>query len=103
MFPELAPFEGAINITLHILAFIEALGGIGVIISGLMLTRDKVGTGKFVIGLAAGVSLIGIIINLITAVWLGGITGVYDMFLFEASFAGWIAIVLSIFARRKAK
>lgn len=36
------------------------------------------------------------------AFWLAGSTGVIDFFTVEASLTGWIAVFMTIFARRKA-
>ena len=46
-----------ITLILTILLYIAALGGIAVIIGGILIAMDRVGTGKFVIGLGAGVGL----------------------------------------------
>ncbi len=101
VFPQLASLEVIINWTLYILTFLAGLGGIAVIIGAILVTTERTGIGKFVIGLGVGMSLIGIIINLVMAIWLGGLTGVYDMFLVSASITGWIGIILSIIGRRK--
>ena len=62
-----------ITLLLSILLYIASLGGIAVIIGGLLIAVNRIGTGKFVIGLGAGVGLIGLIIMLVEAYLAGGI------------------------------
>jgi len=50
-----------------VLIFIASLGGIAVIIGGLLIGKDKVGTGKFLIGLGAGLGIIGLIFSIVVA------------------------------------
>lgn len=100
--PELLEFVWLINLLLWVLVAIASLGGIGVIAGGFLLTKGRVGTGKFVIGLAVGMSFIGVIIKTITTIWLTGGTGIMDAFLLEATITEWVAVFMSIFARRMA-
>ncbi len=100
--PELAQYEWLFTLLLYVLTAIAGLGGVGVIAGGVLLTRGRVGTGKFVIGLAAGMSLIGVLVNLGTNIWLGGAVGALDILMLGGSLAAFVAIVLSIVARRMA-
>ena len=50
----LAPgFAEVMGLILAILVNIASMGGIAVIIGGYLITTDRVGTGKFIIGIAA--------------------------------------------------
>lgn len=101
--PELAPLEPIIYYLIVILSLIAASGGIGAIAGGYLLTTPRVGTGKFIIGIAVGMSLIGLIIKLIQLVWLSGATAAWDFLVIAAQTLGWIGIFLTIAARRTAK
>ena len=80
------------------LVFLASLGGIMVILGGLALRGNKVGTGKFFIALGAGFGLIGLILIAITSVFAISvpITSV-------PSLVGFLGLILSIIARMKAK
>ena len=80
-----------------ILIFIASLGGISVIIGGLLIGKDKVGTGKFLIMLGAGLGLIGLIFSIAVAYMEENLT--------IGSFLsiGAIGLILSIIARMMAK
>ena len=100
--PELAPLEPVIYYLIIILGFVAASGGIGVIIGGYLFTKDRVGTGKFIVGVAVGMSLIGLIIKLIQLIWLSGATAAWDFLVIASQSMGWIGVFLTIFARRSA-
>ena len=86
---------------LVILANIASLGGIAVFIGGFLLTTDRVGTGKFIIGIAAGLGIFGFIMF------------IYNMYMAQVSFIEFVNIIattasllgpiLTIFARVMAK
>jgi len=80
-----------------ILIFIASLGGIAVIIGGLLIGKGKVGTGKFLIMLGAGLGLIGLIFSIVVAYMEENLT--------IGSFLsiGAIGLILSIIARMLAK
>ncbi|NHI84310.1 MAG: hypothetical protein EAX81_08430 [Candidatus Thorarchaeota archaeon] len=98
-FPETAD---VMVLVLGILMYIAGLGGVGVIIGGALLTTNRVGTGKFVIGISAGLGLIGLIIYLAELYMAGGITLVLDMISLLSQSVGWIGAILSIVARQMA-
>jgi hypothetical protein len=85
------------QIVFVILLFIASLGGIAVIIGGLLIGKNKVGTGKFIIALGAGIGLIGLIISLVIGYMENSLT--LEGFLS----IGAIGIILSIIARMIAK
>ena len=98
--PEMAPLEPVIFYLIWILTIIAASGGIGVIIGALLISRGSEGTGKFIVGIAVGMSLIGLIIKLIQLIWLAGATAAYDFLVMAAQTMGWIGVFLTIAGRR---
>ncbi|MBE0525973.1 hypothetical protein E4H12_00955 [Candidatus Thorarchaeota archaeon] len=100
----IVPGSGEIlGLVLIVLRYIAGLGGVAVIIGGYLVTTDRVGTGKFVIGLAAGLGLIGLIINLVTAYMAVGIAAFTDFLNLLATSSGVLGPVLTIIARTKVK
>ncbi len=99
-YPEMV---GVLDNVLLILSFIAGLGGIGVIIGAFMLTTDRVGTGKFIIGIAAGMGLIGLVIVLAQHFMLAGTSGVTNyVSLMVTQSSGWIGAILAILGRKMA-
>ncbi|MHA1770685.1 MAG: hypothetical protein ACTSYL_02955 [Candidatus Thorarchaeota archaeon] len=92
-----------VNIILYILVFIAGLGGVGVIIGGYLMTTQRFGTGKFVVGIAVGMGIIGLIIQIATVLFQSGVQGVIDFMGVTALSTGGIGIILTIIARRTAK
>lgn len=90
------------TILFTILMYIASLGGVGVVIGGVLLTTNRVGTGKFVIGIAAGMGIFGLIIFLVQLYLAGGIALVIDAVSLLSQSAGWIGAVLSIIGRQMA-
>lgn len=86
-----------VQIVFAILIFIASLGGIAVIAGGLLIGKNKIGTGKFLIALGAGLGLIGLIFSVLVAYVEGNLT--IGSFLSIGS----IGLILSIVARVVAK
>ena len=86
-----------VQIVFAILILIASLGGIAVIIGGVLIGKNKVGTGKFLIAIGAGLGLIGLIVSIIISVMEGSLT--IGTFLS----IGMVGLVLSIVARVMAK
>ncbi len=101
--PELVAIVPIVSALLWVLTIVALSGGIGAVVGGYLLTTNRVGTGKFIIGIAVGMSLIGLIIKLVELVWFSGATAAWDFFVVAAQTMGWIGIFLTIFARRTAK
>lgn len=89
-----------LSIVLTIFAIIAGLGGVAVIIGAILVVKDKIGLGKFIIGLGAGLGLIGLIIFIITSFMAGPLAIIYA--LINGSY-GLLGVLLTIFARRKFK
>jgi len=92
-----------VTLVLTILLYIAALGGIAVIIGGILIAMERVGTGKFVIGLGAGVGLFGLIITLVEAYLAGGVAALTDFLTLVSQSIAWIGVIMSIVARSMAK
>ncbi|MBN2228318.1 MAG: hypothetical protein JW779_01920 [Candidatus Thorarchaeota archaeon] len=91
------------TILLLILQNIADLGGVAAIAGGFLLTTNRVGTGKFIIGIAVGVGLIGLIINLGTLYMAAGVAALFDFLNLAISSASTAGIILTIIARQTAK
>jgi len=80
-----------------ILIFLASLGGVIVIAGGLLIGKNRVGIGKFLIALGAGIGLIGLIITIIVAAMENDLTvgGFFTV--------GMVGLILSIVARALAK
>ncbi len=100
--PELEFLVPLVDILLKVLIFIAGLGGIGVIAGGFLITTPRVGTGKFIIGIAAGMGLIGLIIQLVKVVYFAGVEGLVNLLEAISQSIGWIGIIFTIIGRRTA-
>ena len=82
-----------VQIVFTFLIFIASLGGIAVIIGGILISKNKIRTGKLFISLGAGLGLIGLIFSIIVAYLEESLT--------MGSFLsiGAIGLILSIAAR----
>jgi len=96
-FPAIADL---MTMILTALLYIASLGGIAVIIGGILIAMRREGTAKFVIGLGAGIGLIGLIIMLIEAYMAGGVAALMDVVTLISQSIAWIGVILSIMARR---
>lgn len=75
------------------LILIASLGGLSVIIGGLLIGAKRVTTGKIIIGIGAGMGLLGFLISLLIAI-------AQESLVFgEYLTVGFVGIVLSMIAR----
>ncbi|MHA2085743.1 MAG: hypothetical protein ACXAEB_07395 [Candidatus Thorarchaeota archaeon] len=100
--PELADFIWIIDLILWVLLILASGGGITVIVGGYLMTTDRVGTGKFVVGIGAGMGLIGLLISLYPILTAYGVGGVVDFLTIASQSAGWVGAVLTIIGRQTA-
>jgi hypothetical protein len=86
-----------VEILFSILIFIASLGGISVIVGGILIGKNKIGTGKLFIMLGAGFGLIGLLFSIIVTLYEGSLTlgGFFSI--------GGLGLILSIIARMMAK
>ena len=86
-----------VQLTFQILIFIAALGGLAVIIGGLLISKNAVGTGKFLIGLGAGLGLLGLLISVAVSYH----SGEFSVWAFTS--AGAVGVLLAVAAQVIAK
>jgi hypothetical protein len=101
--PELAPFVDILYLISYVLLLLAGLGGITVIGGGWLMTTDRVGTGKFMIGIGAGMGLISLIVQIAQNVYTLGAGAALDLFMATAMTTVGAGILLSIAARQMAK
>ena len=89
--------NAAIQIVFAILIFIASLGGLAVIFGGFLIGKEKLGTGRFLIMLGAGMGIIGLIVS----IYIAYVQGSLQIGTFFS--VGFIGIILSIVARSMAK
>jgi hypothetical protein len=102
--PELAPI---LNLILQIFNYIALGGGISVIIGTLIVALNKYGIGKFIIGLGAGMGLIGLIIFIISGIIGGTLANrlleiIVNLISLSGGF-GFVGVLLTILGRAKLK
>jgi hypothetical protein len=101
---SLAPgFADILFWILLILQNIASLGGIAVIIGAILFITQRVGTGKFIVGIAAGMGIIGLIFliyNMYMAMGLDALLGIYNLL---SNSLGMLGVVLTIIGRMLVK
>lgn len=90
-----------LSIILVIFAIVALGGGISVILGACLVSREKFRIGKLIIGLGAGMGLIGLIIFLVLCIWAGTPLAIIS-FVINGS-VGLFGVLLTIFARLKMK
>jgi len=94
-----------LSIVLQVLAYIAMGGGISVIVGALIVSMNHYRLGKFIIGIGAGMGLIGLIIFIITSLIQGVIVaeliGII-LNILHGSY-GFLGVILTIIARMKLK
>ena len=91
-----------LSLILQALNFIADLGGISVIIGASFIINQRPRIGKFIIGIGAGMGLIGFLIILASAFLHGWINAINLITTISQSL-GWIGTILSITATILAK
>jgi hypothetical protein len=100
--PELATI---LNIILQVFNYIALGGGISVIIGTIIVAIGQYGIGKFIIGLGAGMGLIGLIIYIITGIIGGTLANqlmaiIFNLISLSGGF-GFVGVLLTILGRAK--
>ncbi len=90
------------SLVLQVLNVIADLGGISVIIGGSLIINQRIRTGKFLIGIGAGMGLIGFLIILVSAFLHGWINALNFLTTIIQSI-GWIGVIISLTARLVAR
>ena len=99
--PELIPI---MTVILTILLNIASLGGIAVIIGGYLATTDRIGTGKFIIGIAAGMGIFGFIMlvyTMYTDMGMAAFANILNILSTSASITGPVITIIARFMMKK--
>ena len=96
------PTADVLSIVLQALNFIADLGGVAVIFGGVLIYMERKKVAKFIIGIGAGMGLIGFLIILISALFHGWAYTLAFLLIIVQS-VGWIGVLLSIAATLLAK
>jgi hypothetical protein len=96
------PTADILSIVLQALNFIADLGGVAVIFGGALIYMERKRVAKFIIGIGAGMGLIGFLITLISAFFHGWAYTLAFLLVISQSL-GWIGVILSIAATLLAK
>jgi len=101
---SLAPaFAEILSYVFLILENIATLGGIAVIIGAVLLTTNRVGTGKFVIGIAAGMGIVGFIVLVYNLYLAVGFAALFELYNLLSTSMGLLGVVITIIGRMLAK
>ncbi|MCJ7714340.1 hypothetical protein MUO66_07790 [Candidatus Bathyarchaeota archaeon] len=84
---------------LLVLILLSSLGGLTVIAGGFLIWKDHVSTGKFLIGIGAGISTFLALFLLITLFTSGDLSSLIAQY----GVVGWIGIILAFLARSIAR
>jgi hypothetical protein len=88
-----------VNVVALILIAVSWAGGLSVLVGCLLIFKNHVGTGKFFIGLGAGVGLPWLILLAVSLVTSGQVAAVSA----QHSSVGWLGMILAFAARIFAK
>jgi hypothetical protein len=91
-----------LSMVLQVLNFVADLGGVAVIIGGSFVLTERKRTGRFIIGLGAGMGLIGFLLILASALLHGWANAIDFLFIISQS-VGWIGVIFAIIATLLAK
>lgn len=101
---SIAPgFADILAYILLILTNIATLGGVAVIIGAILITTNRVGTGKFIIGIAAGMGIIGFVMLVLNMYLASGIAAVMELYNLLSNSMEILGVVLTIIGRMTAK
>ncbi len=100
---EYPDYEDYIKIFLLVILFLASLGGITVILGGILINKERLTLGKFLIAIGAGVGLISVIILFVTLGMSEGFVDGTEIFFENFLPLQWLAIIFAIFARRYTK
>lgn len=86
-----------LSMVLQVLHFVADLGGVAVIIGGSLILTDRKRIGGLIVGLGAGMGLIGFVLILASA-FLHGWTNAIDFLLMITQSVGWIGVIFALAA-----
>ena len=91
---------------LVILQNVASLGGFAVIIGGYLITTNRVGTGKFIIGISAGMGIFGLIMltyNMYMAMGTAAFSEIANLISTSAAILGPVLTIVARILTRKPK
>ncbi len=86
-----------VEIVTGMLVLLTGLGGIGIIVSGIILTTRRVYVGRILVALFTGMGVLGLVLNLAQLVMVG--TLAMDLMHQVGQSLGWIGAIFAIIAR----
>jgi hypothetical protein len=86
-----------VEIVTGMLVLLTGLGGLGIIVSGLVLTTRRVQLGRILVALFTGMGVLGLVLNLAQLVMVGTLT--MDLMHQVGQSLGWIGAIFAIIAR----
>ena len=101
--PALSGIWFIIDIILLVLWIISWLGGVAIILGGYLMTTQRVGTGKFIVGIAASFGLFSLIIVIIQIVMVWGLVGLLVLFAVATNSLLAMGLLLTVIARTISK
>ncbi len=90
-------FQAPVTIVMGILAFLTLIGGFGIIVGGIVLTRQNFTAGQLLILIALGMAILGLVMTLVQH-FLAGIF-LMALTLQVSQSIGWIGAILTLVAR----
>ncbi|MEX2722111.1 MAG: hypothetical protein Q6362_011975 [Candidatus Wukongarchaeota archaeon] len=100
---EYPDYEDVFKGFLLVILFLASLGGITIILGGILIGKERLSLGKFLIAIGAGFGLISVILAFVTLGMKDGIVDGTERFIELFLPLQWLAIILAIFARKYAK
>ena len=91
---------------LVILQNVASLGGFAVIVGGYLITTNRVGTGKFIIGISAGMGIFGLIMltyNMYMAMGMAAFSEIGNLISTSAAILGPVLTIVARILTRKPK
>ena len=86
-----------VEIVTGMLVLLTALGGVGIVVSGMILTTRRVQLGRILVALFTGMGVLGLVANLAQLIMVG--TLAMDLMHQVGQSLGWIGAIFAIIAR----
>ncbi|MHA1614602.1 MAG: hypothetical protein ACTSYJ_07125 [Candidatus Thorarchaeota archaeon] len=97
-------YEDVMLWILVILQNVASLGGFAVIIGGYLITTNRVGTGKFIIGIAAGMGIFGLLMltyNMYMAIGMAAFSEIANLISTTAAILGPVITIVARILTKK--
>ncbi len=90
-------FSFTLELILGILAELTAIGGIGVIFGGILMTTRHVESGRIIVMVSMGMGAISLVMSLVQLAWAGVL--VMPLIVQLSQSLGWVGAMMAIIAR----